>query len=32
MNSLKTRMDHLANGIVVDDSIWAKVKELAKLY
>lgn len=28
-NSLKTRIDHLANGIPVDDAIWAKVKELA---
>jgi hypothetical protein len=28
---LNTRKDHLANGIIVDDTIWHKVKELAKL-
>jgi len=30
-NSLKTRIDHLANGIIVDELVWAKVQELAKL-
>ena len=28
-NSLKTRIDHLANGIIVDELVWAKVQELA---
>jgi 3-dehydro-L-gulonate 2-dehydrogenase len=28
-NSLKTRKDHLANGIIVDELVWAKVQALA---
>jgi len=30
-NSLKTREENMKLGIPVDDSVWAKVKELAKL-
>ncbi len=30
-NSLKTRYENMKLGIPVDDSVWAKVKELAKL-
>lgn len=28
-NTLATRADHLANGVVVDDEIWAEVRRLA---
>ncbi len=30
-NSLKTRKENMELGIPVDDGVWAKVKELAKL-
>jgi 3-dehydro-L-gulonate 2-dehydrogenase len=28
-NTLATREDHLANGVVVDDEIWKEVQRLA---